>query len=67
MVVHAFYALKYHILPRKSFLVKLSYSDYVTTVAFPLKKKYFLLKFKDLNSLLEVYNSLPDANDYLEC
>ena len=31
------FALKYHILPGKSFVVRLSYSDYVTTAAFPLK------------------------------
>ena len=31
------FALKYHILPRKSFVVRLSYSDYVTTAPFPLK------------------------------
>ena len=38
------YTSKYHILPRKCFLVTSSYSDHVTTAGFSLKKKYFLLK-----------------------
>ena len=39
--------LKCNVLPRKCLVVASSYSDYVTTAAFPLKLKYFLLKFKD--------------------
>ena len=31
------FALKYHILPQKCFVFRLSYRDYVTTAAFPLK------------------------------
>ena len=33
------FALKYHILPRKCFVVTSSYSDHVTTAGLSLKKK----------------------------